>query len=65
MKLKDRVSFFSFFLINLYEVSLVRIKEQVGEKRSTVGTHRNADYLLKKHVYITNTYLVSVEATYY
>ena len=52
-------------MINLYEVSLVRIKEQVGEKRSTVGTHRNADYLLKKHVYITNTYLVSVEATYY
>ena len=48
MKLKDRASFFSFFLEKpLYEVCLIRIKEQVGEKRSTVGAHRYADYLLK------------------
>ena len=31
----------------LYEVCLVRIKEQVDEKRSTDVTHRNADCLLK------------------
>jgi hypothetical protein len=31
----------------LYEVCLVRIKEQVDEKRSTAVTHRNADCLLK------------------
>ena len=30
-----------------YEVCLVRIKEQVGEKRSTVCTYRYADCLLK------------------
>jgi hypothetical protein len=48
VKLKDQASFFSFFLEKpLYEVCLIRIKEQVGEKRSTVGAHRYADYLLK------------------
>ena len=31
----------------LYEVCLVRIKKQVGEKRSTVCTHRYADCLLE------------------
>ena len=31
----------------LYEVCFIRIKEQVGEKRSTFDTHGNADYLLK------------------
>jgi hypothetical protein len=46
--LKDRASFFSFFFEKpLYEVYLIRIKEQVGEKRSTVCTHRYADCLLK------------------
>jgi hypothetical protein len=34
----------------LYEVCLIRIKEEVGEKRSTVCTHRYADCLLKKTV---------------
>ena len=31
----------------LYEVCFIRMKEQVGEKRSTFDTHGNADYLLK------------------
>jgi hypothetical protein len=36
------------FLENpLYVVSLIPIKEQVGEKRSTACTHRYADSLLK------------------
>jgi hypothetical protein len=35
----------------LYEVCLIRIKEHVGEKRSTVCAHRYADCLLKN---ITN-----------
>ena len=48
MKLKDRASFFSFFLEEpLYEVCLIWIKEQIDEKRSTVCTHRYADCLLK------------------
>jgi hypothetical protein len=40
VKLKDRASFFSFFEKPRYEVCLIRIKEQVGERRSTVCTHR-------------------------
>ena len=49
MKLKDRTGFFCFFLEKaLYElICLIRIKEQVGEKRSTVCTRRYADCLLK------------------
>ena len=48
MKLKDRASFFSFFLVKpLYEVYIIRIKEQVGERRSTVCSHRYADCLLE------------------
>ena len=48
MKLKDRASFFSCILEKpLYEVCLIRIKETVGEKRSTACTHRFADCLLK------------------
>ena len=48
MKLKDRAGFFCFFLEKpLYEKCLIRMKEQVGEKRSTVCTHRYADCLLK------------------
>ena len=46
MKLKDLASFFAVAFIEkpLYEVCSTRIKEQVDEKRSTAGTHRNADY---------------------
>ena len=37
-----------FFLEKpLYEVCIVRIKEQVDEKRSTVGIPRNTDCVLK------------------
>ena len=50
----------------LYEVCLIRIKEQVGEKSSTVCTHRYADCLLKntsiKHSkYVVNQKLEHVE----
>jgi hypothetical protein len=31
----------------LYEICLMRIKEQVGEKMSTICTYRHADCLLK------------------
>ena len=44
MKLKDLSVFREK---HLYEVCLVGIKEQVVEKRDTVGTHVNADGLLK------------------
>jgi hypothetical protein len=48
VKLMGRANFFSFFFQKpLYEVCLVRTKEQVGEKRNTVVIHRNADFLLK------------------
>ena len=49
MKLKNRASFFSFFLSekSLYEVCLIRIKEQVSEKRSKVCTNRYADFLVE------------------
>ena len=60
MKLKDRASFFSFFLEKpLYEVCLIRIKEQVGEKRSTVCTHKYADCLLKNTSTKHNQYVVN------
>ena len=50
----------------LYEVCLIRITEQVGEKMSTVCTHRYADCLLKntstKHSkYVVNQKLELVE----
>jgi hypothetical protein len=38
----------------LYEVCLIRIKEHVGEKRSTVCAHMHADCLLKETSKITN-----------
>ena len=42
----------------MYEVCLIRIREQVGEKRSTACTHRYADCLLKntstKDKYVVN-----------
>ena len=38
----------SIFLENsLYEISLISITEQVDKKRSTLGTNRNTDCLLK------------------
>jgi hypothetical protein len=38
---------FDFLEKPLYEVCLIRIKEQVSKKRSTVCTHRYANCLLK------------------
>jgi hypothetical protein len=32
----------------MYEVSRMRIKEQVDEKKTTIGTHRNAESIKKK-----------------
>ena len=48
MKLKDRSGYFPFVFLEkpLYEVCLIRITEQVGEK-ITVCTHGNADFLLQ------------------
>jgi nitrite reductase/ring-hydroxylating ferredoxin subunit len=48
------------------EVCLTRIKEKVGEKRSTVCTHRYADCLLKntstKHnKYVVRIYSIEIE----
>jgi hypothetical protein len=60
--LKDRASFFFVFLekpLGLYEVCLIRIQEQVGEKRSTVCSHRYADYLLKNTSTKHNKYVVN------
>ena len=48
MKLKDGSSFFPHLLRSLlYEICLVRMKEQVGEKRCTVSTNMYAECLLK------------------
>jgi hypothetical protein len=48
VKLKDLASFFSFFLVKpLYEVYIIRIKEQVGERMSTVCSHKYVDCLLE------------------
>jgi hypothetical protein len=44
----------------MYEICLIRIKEQVGEKRSTVCTHRYADCLLKNTSTRHNNYFVNV-----
>jgi hypothetical protein len=41
---------FFFLEISLYEVRLVRIKEQIDEKRSTVGTHRSTNSVEKMYV---------------
>lgn len=38
----------------MHEICLIRIKEEVGEKRSTVGTHGNDDYVLTCPPSITN-----------
>ena len=49
-----------FFLEKpLYEVCLVRIKEQVDKKRSTVCTHRYADCLLKSMFIKNNNYVLN------
>ena len=48
LKFYDTANFLSFLF--LYEVSLIRIKEQVGKKRDTVVSHRNADSFVIKHV---------------
>jgi hypothetical protein len=48
VKLKNLASFFSFFLVKpLYEVYIIRIKEQVGERMSTVCSHKYVDCLLE------------------
>ena len=43
----------------LYEICLIRIKEQVGEKSSIVCTHRYADCLLKITSTKDNKYIVN------
>ena len=43
----------------MYEVYLIRIKEQVGEKRSTCGTHRYVDCVLKNTSTKDNKYVVN------
>ena len=47
MKLNDRDSVFLEKPRALHEVFFIRINKKVGGKRSTLGTHRNADCLLK------------------
>ena len=65
MKLKDRASFFSFILEKpLYEICLMRIKEQVGEKRSTACIHRFADCLLKNTSTKHSKYVVNQKLQY-
>ena len=51
--------FWCFIQKELYEVCLVRIKEQVGEKGSTVGTDNNAESLLKNTSIMHNKYGVN------
>jgi len=43
----------------MYEVCLMRIKEQIGEKRSIVSSHRCADCLMKKSSTKHSTYVVN------
>ena len=45
-----RLASFCFSGETVYEACLLRIKEQVGKKRRTCGTHRNADSV-EKHVH--------------
>jgi hypothetical protein len=49
----------------MYEVlvCLIRIKEEVGEKKSTVCTHRYADCLLKNTSTKDNKYVVNQESS--
>jgi hypothetical protein len=48
----------SFYFFWLHEVCFTRLHEQDGEMRSTYGTHRNTDRLLKnthiKQINVTN-----------
>ena len=46
MKLKDWAGFFRSLEKLLFETCFLWNKEQVGTKRSTVGTHRNGDCLM-------------------
>jgi len=48
---------FRFLEKPLYEVCLIRIKEKVGEKRSTFCAHRYADCLLKYTFIKQNKYV--------
>ena len=50
---------FGFFEKLLYEVRHIRIKEEIGEKRSTVCTHGYADCLLKNTSTKHNKYVVN------
>ena len=48
MEIKGSVYLLFVFLEKpMYEVCLIRIKNQVREKKSTIGTHKNTDSLLK------------------
>ena len=61
VKLKDRSDYLPFVSLDkpLYEVCLIRIKEQVSEKRSTVCTHGNAECLLQNMSIKHNKYVVN------
>jgi hypothetical protein len=50
IKLKDRASFFRFLKKPLNEICLVRIKEQISEKRSTVYTSSRYSVCLLKNI---------------
>jgi hypothetical protein len=47
VKLKIGLASFVFLEKPLYEVYIIQIKEQVGEKRSTICSHRYVDCLLE------------------
>jgi ribosomal protein S24E len=56
----DIYNMLKFLIDNVFVmVCLARIKEQVGEKRSTVCTHRYADCLLKNMSTKHNKYVVN------
>ena len=39
----------------------LRIKEQIGEKSGSVGSHKNVDCLLKHFHQTTNTYMLQIK----
>ena len=45
----------------MYEVSLIRVNEQVGKMRGTTSSHGNADSLLKNTSSKCNKYVVNQE----
>ena len=49
----------------MYEVGLIRIKEEVGKKGITVSAHRNADCLLNNTPARYNKYVVNQKLTHF